>query len=202
MKTQRSRSALAAIAAVGITLMLTGCGGGGNSSAATTTTGVSTPPTTSGSGAADSSGACVTDLTGNCTTGDTSNGSTSSGSSISAWENSISSSSGGLANQVTNVQAVNVVEKDLSTIGQDFSTQADDTTLGADCEQLGRDVLAFPQPDSPDATVNDNFKKASDYLISGSTDCDVDNQSASTELNKAIDYMNTATARIKSLSGT
>jgi hypothetical protein len=117
---------------------------------------------------------------------------------MSTWLNS-TSTGGGNANQQTNVETVNAVEKDLSAVGQDFADSADDTTLGTDCDQLSQDGLAFPQPDSPDATVNDALKKASDYLTSGSVDCNVDNEAASTELNKAIDYINTAVARIKSL---
>ncbi|HTK17107.1 MAG TPA: hypothetical protein VL769_11990 [Acidimicrobiia bacterium] len=114
------------------------------------------------------------------------------------WLNS-TSTGGGNAKQDTNAQVMHAVETALGAVGQDFADSADDTTLGADCDQLSQASLAFPQPDSPDATVNDNLKKASDYLISGSVDCNVDNQAASTELNKAIDYINTAVARIKSL---
>jgi len=226
VKARSSRSALAAVAAMAIALGLSGCGGGGKSSAATTTsTGATSPTTVSGGSTPDSSGTCTTDETGTCVTGDTSVGSqdattdagacvdiagdcttstsaggSSSGSSMSAWS-SATSNGGTNINQSTNVQAINAVEKDIGTIGQDFSNGADDTTLGADCDQLTQDSTAFPTPDSPDATVNDNLKKASDYLISGSTDCNVDNQSASTELNKAVDFINTAVGRIKSLGG-
>jgi hypothetical protein len=183
MNAKSSRSVLSTIAVLGVALSMTGCGGGGGSNAAKTNS--STTSATSSAASQD-------------TTGDTGNGSPSSGSSVSTWLSS-TSTGGGNAKQDTNVQVMNAVEKDLSAVGQDFADSADDTTLGADCAQLSQDSLAFPQPDSPDATVNDNLKKASDYLISGSVDCNVDNEAASTELNKAIDYINTAVARIKSL---
>jgi Protein of unknown function (DUF2510) len=117
-----------------------------------------------------------------------------SANAIRAWENEVFS---GAAGQ-TNAQAINGLEKDIATIGHDYSSQADDTTLRVDCERLAQDVIPT---DSPDATVNANLKKASDYIVSASVDCDVDDPAAATELNKAVDYLNTATSHIKSLGG-
>ena len=156
------------------------------------------------SGGQDTTGdtsTCVTDLTGSCTT-DTTIGSqdttagSSSGNAMDDWAKSSVSALG--SSGATNAQAINTVEKDISTIGKDYSANADSTTLDADCSQLTQDILGWPS-DSPDATVNQNLKKAFDYLNSGSTDCGVDDQAASTELNKAVDYINAATSRIKSL---
>ena len=101
----------------------------------------------------------------------------------------------------TNVQIINTVEKDVATIGNDYSSQADSTTVGTDCGQLSQDLVESAPTDSPDQTVNGNLSKAFEYLVSGSTDCGVDDQAASTELNKAIDFLNAATSEVKSLGG-
>ena len=117
------------------------------------------------------------------------------GNSIRAWEHTQNESGR------TNAQILNTVERDIATIGNDFSSQADSTTVETDCAQLSQDLVQSQPTDSPDPSVNGNLKKAFDYLVSGSVDCGADDQAAATELNKAIDYLNTATGEIKSLGG-
>jgi hypothetical protein len=121
-----------------------------------------------------------------------------SGQAMRAWE-ARKSTQFVLAGGHSNAQAIIVAERDVAAIGKDYSDSADQTTLEHDCFQLRQDV-GIPD-DSPNNTVNGNLSKASEYLVSGSTDCGADDQAASAELNKAIDYLNAAISEIKSLGG-
>jgi hypothetical protein len=121
-----------------------------------------------------------------------------SANAMRAWEQAEGRDPG-----VSNQQAINNVEKAITTIGKDYSNQADDTTLRVDCDHLSgpEGDGSYIPTDSPDQTVNGNLNKASEYLVSASVDCDVDEEAAAGEFNKAIDYLNTATSEIKALGG-
>ena len=121
-----------------------------------------------------------------------------SANAMRTWEETKSDRS-----ELTNGQTINTLEKDIATLGQDYAGQADDTTMFQDCNQISPqgDGSFFIPTDSPDASVNANLSKASDYLVSASTDCNVDDQAAAVELNKVIDYLNAAAGQIKALGG-